>query len=218
MAEAKWTTPAPAIDAIVTGRHADPFGVLGLHQSGKAWIARTFVPGALAVVVHTLAGEAVGVLEQRHADGFFEGEIKLKSRQPLRYHCSNEGGAWTVADAYSFGPVLGPMDDYYIGEGNHLRLSDKLGAHLMHHEGADGVNFAVWAPNAERVSVIGDFNGWDGRIHVMRKRLETGIWEIFVPGVHEGQGYKFELIAKGGGRLPLKSDPFDRARGPFSME
>ena len=89
---------------------------------------------------------------------------------------------WTVADAYLIGPVLGPLDDYYIGEGNHLRLYDKLGAHPMHHEGHDGVHFAVWAPNASRVSVVGDFNGWDGRRHVMRKRLDTGIWEIFVPG------------------------------------
>ena len=77
----------------------------------------------------------------------------------------------------------------------------------MHHDGADGVHFAVWAPNARRVSVIGDFNNWDGRLHVMRLRLNTGIWETFVPGAHIGQGYKFEIIGQDGNRIPLKADP-----------
>ena len=96
------------------------------------------------------------------------------------------GGEWTVEDAYLLGPVLGPLDDYYIGEGNHLRLYDRLGAHPMRHEGHEGVHFAVWAPNASRVSVVGDFNGWDGRRHVMRKRLDIGVWEIFIPGAARG--------------------------------
>ncbi|NMD09375.1 MAG: 1,4-alpha-glucan branching enzyme, partial [Phyllobacteriaceae bacterium] len=208
MAEPKWRLSAQAIEAIVHGRHANPFEALGLHQHSKTWLVRAFVPGALGVDVHLLDGTLVGALEQRHGAGFFEGAVKLKSRQPLRLSCCNEGGAWTVTDAYTFGPVLGPMDDYYIGEGNHLRLYDKLGAHPLHHEGCDGVHFAVWAPNAERVSVIGDFNNWDGRLHVMRKRLDTGIWETFVPDAHEGQGYKFELLDKSGKLLPLKADPF----------
>ena len=80
-------------------------------------------------------------------------------------------------------------------QGNHLNLSSKLGAHLMRHEGVDGVHFAVWAPNAERVSVVGDFNDWDGRRHVMRKRMDVGVWEIFVPEAQAGQCYKFELLA-----------------------
>jgi 1,4-alpha-glucan branching enzyme len=100
------------------------------------------------------------------------------------------------------------MDDYYMGEGNHLRLHEKLGAHRMNHEGVEGVHFAVWAPNAARVSVVGDFNGWDGRRHVMRLRGETGVWEIFVPDAHQGQVYKFELLGRDKNRLPLKSDPF----------
>ena len=208
MADPKWNVSDAAMEAIVAGQHANPFEILGLHQHGKSWVVRAFVPGALGIDVHTLDGKMAGALAQRHAGGFFEGTIKLTARQPLRFSCSNEGGAWTVIDAYSFGPVLGPMDDYYIGEGNHLRLHDKLGAHPIHHEGADGVHFAVWAPNAERVSVVGDFNGWDGRLHVMRKRLNTGIWETFVPGAHEHQGYKFELLGQGGARLPLKADPF----------
>ena len=116
-----------------------------------------------------------------------------------------------MTDAYSFGPVLGPMDDYYIREGSHLRLFDKMGAHPLHHEGADGVHFAVWAPNARRVSVVGDFNAWDGRRHSMRLRRDTGIWEIFIPDVRPGLAYKYEIIGPDGARLPLKADPFARA-------
>jgi 1,4-alpha-glucan branching enzyme len=104
--------------------------------------------------------------------------------------------------------VLGPMDDYYIGEGTHLRLFDKLGAHPLHHEGRDGTHFAVWAPNARRVSVVGAFNQWDGRRHVMRLRRDTGIWEMFVPGIDAGEAYKFEILGADGTLLPLKADPF----------
>jgi len=109
--------------------------------------------------------------------------------------------------SYSFGPVLGPMDDYYIAEGSHLRLFDKLGSHRISHEGASGMHFAVWAPNAKRVSVVGPFNDWDGRRHSMRLRQDTGIWEIFVPDVGEGQPYKYEIVGAQGVRLPLKADP-----------
>src|SRR5690606_25175030 len=113
-----------------------------------------------------------------------------------------------VTDPYSFGPVLGPMDDYYIAEGSHLRLFDKLGAHLIEHEGARGFNFAVWAPNAKRVSVVGAFNDWDGRRHAMRNRRDTGIWEIFVPEIEPGNAYKYEIVGADGALLPLKADPY----------
>ena len=203
-----WTTGAAAMAALVHGSHGNPFSVLGLHKVGKQWIARAFVPGADKIRVETLSGKSLGAIDKRHDAGFFEGTITADTQQPIRFACSNAGGNWTVTDAYSFGPVLGPMDDYYIGEGNHLRLYDKMGAHTLHHDGADGVHFAVWAPNAKRVSVIGDFNNWDGRLHVMRLRMNTGIWETFVPGAVIGQGYKFEIIASNGNRLPLKADPF----------
>ena len=203
-----WTTGAAAMAAIVHGSHGDPFSVLGLHKTGKLWIARAFVPGADKMTVESLSGQNLGSIDKRHDAGFFEGPVTAEAQQPIRFACSNAGGNWKVTDAYSFGPVLGPMDDYYIGEGNHLRLYDKMGAHPMHHDGADGVHFAVWAPNARRVSIIGDFNNWDGRLHVMRLRMNTGIWETFVPGATIGQGYKFEIIGQGGNRLPLKADPF----------
>lgn len=203
-----WKTGSAAMAAVIYGSHGDPFSVLGLHKVGKQWIARAYVPGAEEIRVESLQGENLGLLVNSHDDGFFEGPISATSQLPLRFACSNATGSWKVTDAYSFGPVLGPMDDYYIGEGNHLRLYDKLGAHAMHHEGADGVHFALWAPNAKRVSVIGDFNNWDGRLHVMRLRLNAGIWEIFVPGASIGQTYKFEIIGQHGNRLPLKADPF----------
>jgi 1,4-alpha-glucan branching enzyme len=208
MAEPKWITNSAEIEAIVDGRHGDPFKVLGLHKFGKQWIARAYVPGAEKLVAATLDGKTVGELECRNQAGFFEGVVAIKDRQTLRYMASNAGGAWPLIDAYVLGPVLGPLDDYYIAEGNHLRLYDRMGAHALNHEGADGVHFAVWAPNAGRVSVVGDFNNWDGRRHVMRKRLDIGVWEIFVPGATVGQGYKFELLGPGGNLMPLKSDPY----------
>ena len=208
MADNKWNTNGPEIQAIVDGRHSDPFKLMGLHKFGKAFVARAYIPGADIVTVQALDGTDLGTLERRHPAGFFEGEVKAKAKQAIRFHCMNAGGRWTTTDAYSLGPVLGPQDDYFIGEGNHLSLYNKLGAHPLHHEGVDGVHFAVWAPNAERVSVIGDFNSWDGRRHVMRKRMDVGVWEIFVPEAHVGQGYKFELLDHNGNLLPKKSDPF----------
>ncbi|HET7412739.1 MAG TPA: 1,4-alpha-glucan branching enzyme, partial [Pararhizobium sp.] len=173
--------PAGQVAALVAGQHADPFAVLGVHDGESGFIARCFIPNAETVTAFTLDGREAGELTRRHEDGFFEAPVEVAERQPLRYHARNSGGDWWLTDAYSFGPVLGPMDDYYIGEGSHRRLFDKLGAHLISHEGATGVHFAVWAPNARRVSVVGDFNDWDGRRHVMRLRRGTGIWEIFVP-------------------------------------
>jgi 1,4-alpha-glucan branching enzyme len=197
-----------AVQAIVDGKHSDPFAVMGLHQIGEGYVVRAFVPDADTLEVFSLKGESVGLLERKHAAGFFEGPISLKTRQPVKYKARNSGGEWEVKDPYSFGPVLGPMDDYYIAEGSHLRLFDKFGAHLIEHEGAHGVSFAVWAPNASRVSVVGDFNFWDGRRHVMRLRRDTGVWEIFAPDVPAGAAYKYEITSANGDILPLKADPF----------
>ena len=208
MAEPTWKIDPAEIEAIVSGRHGDPFKVLGLHKAGRDLIARAFVPGAETLAAETLEGKQLGALERRHEAGFFEGKLKGGKRETVRYHATRGADRWELVDAYVLGPVLGPLDDYFIAEGTHLRLYDKLGAHPMRHEGADGVHFAVWAPNAQRVSVIGDFNNWDGRRHVMRKRLDIGVWEIFVPGASEGQGYKFELLGQDGNLLPLKADPF----------
>ena len=196
------------ITAIVSGTHADPFSVLGLHQTEDGWIVRAFVPYAEKLSVFAQDGSALGALEKVNDAGLFEGPVNLKERSPIRLHASNAGGEWDIWDPYSFGPVLGPMDDYYIGEGSHLRLFDKLGAHAMTFEGVDGTHFAVWAPNARRVSVVGAFNDWDGRRNPMRCRLDTGIWEVFIPGIGPGTVYKYEIVGADGTLLPLKADPY----------
>ena len=203
-----WQADDQDVEAIVAGRHADPFGVLGLHEVAGQSVARTFIPHADRVTAFDSDGNAVGDLRQRHPAGFFEGPIALPARRQIRYRASNTGGEWDVFDPYSFGPVLGPLDDYYIGEGSHLRLFDKLGAHAITFEGVAGTHFAVWAPNARRVSVVGPFNDWDGRRHPMRVRFNTGIWEVFIPGVGAGTLYKFEILGADGTLAPLKADPF----------
>ncbi|MBU0581868.1 MAG: 1,4-alpha-glucan branching protein GlgB [Alphaproteobacteria bacterium] len=197
------------MEAIVAGAHGNPFAVLGVHEApGGGLVARCFVPHAETVSAFTLDGKEAGTLARRHDGGFFEGKLKIRKRKPLRYHARNAGGDWWLTDPYSFGPVLGPMDDYYIAEGSHLRLFDKLGAHQLDHEGATGFNFAVWAPNAKRVSVVGDFNDWDGRRHAMRNRQDTGIWEVFIPDLAPGHAYKYEIVGPAGETVPLKADPY----------
>ena len=119
----------------------------------------------------------------------------------------NAGGGWDLENPYAFGPVLGSLDDHLFVEGTHRELYRQLGAHARTHEGAAGVHFAVWAPNAQRVSVVGDFNDWDGRRLAMRKRIESGLWEIFAPGVTPGTRYKYEILGRDGRLLPLKADP-----------
>jgi 1,4-alpha-glucan branching enzyme len=202
--------PADQAEAIASGTHGNPFSVLGVQEFDNGFLARAFVPGADIIVAQTLDGRSASQLQPGSVPGLFEGCLTISERQPLLYTASNSGGSWEIADPYSYGPVLGPMDDYYIAEGSHLRLFDKMGAHPIRHEGTDGVHFAVWAPNARRVSVVGDFNDWDGRRHVMRLRTDVGVWEIFAPGVKPETAYKYEIIGPDGTRLPLKADPFAR--------
>jgi 1,4-alpha-glucan branching enzyme len=194
-----------AIAAIVAGQHGDPFSVLGPHEVGGRTIVRAYVPGARSVEVVGRDGAPIATLARRHDGGFFEGLLPQRTRYLLR--AANDGGSWTIDDPYAYGPVLGPMDDWLLGEGTHVRLYDRLGAHVIVHEGVSGVHFAVWAPNASRVSVVGDFNAWDGRMHTMRRRVDTGVWEIFVPGIGEGAIYKYEVLGPNRELLPLKADP-----------
>jgi 1,4-alpha-glucan branching enzyme len=191
--------------AIAEGRHGDPFSVLGLHKRG-AWVVTAFVPGADALwVLPGKAGKPVEASLAHGIPGLFVAQLPKKSGYRLR--ATGHGTTWDFDDPFAFGPVLGEMDEYLFSEGTHKRLWKVLGAHLMTHEGAAGVHFAVWAPNADRVSVVGDFNIWDGRRHPMRRRGATGVWEIFVPGLGEGVTYKYELRGPGGHLLPLKADP-----------
>jgi 1,4-alpha-glucan branching enzyme len=195
-----------AFAAIVAGDHDDPFSFLGMHRSEGGPVVRAFLPGASNVEVVSSDGIAIGNLEIIHPDGLFAGPVRLSV--PYRLRVAWEGGGEAeVEDPYRFPGVLGDQDLYLFGEGNHLGLYEKLGAHPMELEGVAGTSFAVWAPNARRVSVIGDFNSWDGRRHVMRKH-PGGVWEIFIPGVGEGEVYKYEILGPNGELLPLKADPF----------
>jgi len=199
--------PRAALDALLEGRHADPFSLLGPHAGPDGTFARVVLPGAVRAVAHDLSGNSLGELQRTDDRGLFEGIVPGPPR-PLKYRAEASGTAWWITDPYSFGPVLGPVDDFLMAEGTHARLYDKMGAHLIEHEGAHGVHFAVWAPNARRVSVVGDFNDWDGRRHQMRRRADVGVWEIFIPDIADHRPYKFEIIGAEGNLLPLKSDPF----------
>ncbi len=201
---------ATDIAAILKGRHGNPFAVLGLHETASGFEARCFIPGAERVEAELIDGTPIGPLERIDEAGFFQGPVHLLHRRPIRYRAFRGDQSWEVPDPYSFGPILGPMDDYFLREGSHVRLHEKMGAHLRQHEGVDGCHFAVWAPNAGRVSVVGAFNRWDGRVHVMRARRDSGIWEIFIPGIGPNEAYKFEIVSPNGVALPLKADPFAR--------
>jgi 1,4-alpha-glucan branching enzyme len=192
-----------AAHAIVEGRHGDPFSVLGLHKRAGSWVVTVFAPGAERVWV--LTGKDKAHPAESWGQGLFLCALPRKSAYRLR--AEGGGGTWEWDDPFRFGPVLGEMDEYLLGEGTHRRLWQVLGAHVLVHEAVQGVHFAVWAPNAERVSVVGDFNFWDGRRHPMRRRGATGVWEIFVPGLGEGAAYKYEIRGPGGALLPLKADP-----------
>lgn len=198
---------ASAIEALLDGTHADPFSLLGIHQGPAGAFARAVLPGAQIVVAWSLGGTKLGELECVDARGLFEGKVSGQ-RQPVRYACTAGAHEWLVTDPYSFGPVLGPTDDFLIAQGTHLRLFDKLGAHLLEHEGASGVHFAVWAPNASLVSVVGDFNDWDHRRHPMRRRADIGVWEVFIPEIGEHRTYKYRIVGADGTVQPLKADPF----------
>ncbi|TGD45195.1 1,4-alpha-glucan branching protein GlgB [Pseudotabrizicola sediminis] len=190
--------------AIVEGRHGDPFSVLGPHKRDGKWRVTAFVPGADQLWVLTgTSGQATAATHW--GQGLFVATLPRKAAYRLR--ATGHGTTWEFEDPFRFGPVLGELDEYLLGEGTHKRLWQVLGAHVITHEGVQGTHFAVWAPNAERVSVVGDFNIWDGRRHPMRRRGATGVWETFVPDLGEGATYKYELRGPGGQLLPLKADP-----------
>ncbi len=200
---------AAQIERLVQGQDDDPFATLGVHPDGKGFVACVLLPDAVSVTAYGLDEQPVGTLASIDPAGLFRGEVAIEARQPLRYRALYaDGGAYGLTDPYSFGPVLGPQDDHFFAEGSHRRLFDKMGAHPMVHEGVAGTHFAVWAPNARRVSVVGDFNRWDGRRAMMRHRADAGVWEIFLPDVGPGDPYKFEIMAADGHILPLKADPF----------
>jgi 1,4-alpha-glucan branching enzyme len=197
------------VELLVEGRLADPHHLLGAHPHDGGVVVRAWRPEAQAVVARPENAAPVE-LELRHPAGLFEGFVP-DADAPLRYELDvsyPDGNTFTLRDPYAFAPTLGELDLHLAGEGRHERIYERLGAHLGEVDGVSGTAFAVWAPSASAVSVVGDFNGWDGRLNPMRSLGSTGIWELFVPEVEEGAYYKYELKGPGGELLPLKADPY----------
>lgn len=190
--------------AILEGRHSDPFHYLGPHIENDKSVVRAFLPNASQVEAVEEGGETA-VLEKIHDAGLFVGPAPGRSKR-YKLRATFGDNVVELYDPYDFPPILTDFDLYLLGEGTHQRLFDKLGAHMMSLEGVRGVAFVVFAPNAKRVSVVGDFNFWDSRRHAMRVR-GTGYWEIFIPGVAAGDRYKFDMVGPQGQHLPLKADP-----------
>jgi len=195
------------IELVAARRHWDPHHVLGAHPVEDGVVVRAFRPDAQEVLARLQRGDSVA-LEHRHG-GVFEAHVP-GATLPLRYELEvsyPDGNVFTLRDPYTFAPTLGELDLHLAAQGRHEEIYARLGAHVREIDGAAGTAFAVWAPSARAVSVVGEFNSWDGRLHAMRVLGESGIWEIFVPGVPEGAAYKFEILTATG-ELRVKADPF----------
>ena len=208
----KWTVKPHEVEAIAKSDHQDPFSVLGMHDieynGERAIVVRAHFTDAREAFVYVMAENKLHPMARIPNTGFFEA-VFPERQEFFRYQLelvSEDGERRRFHDVYSFLPILSEDDLYLYGEGRHYRIYDKLGCHLMTIDGVAGALFAVWAPNAKRVSVVGDFNNWDGRKHLMRLRGSSGIWELFIPGMKEGELYKFEIKTRLD-HLYLKTDP-----------
>jgi 1,4-alpha-glucan branching enzyme len=222
------------LHALSGGRLGDPFALLGPHRlGGDLYQIRVYQPGALGIDILAREGDAgdasaasaagtgevlttLQAFGGAAADGLFVGQARLSQREAylLRVRWPDGQGGETVQiseDAYAFGLLLGELDIHLLREGRHRELGRCLGAQAIVVDGVPGVRFAVWAPNAQRVSTVGDFNLWDGRRHPMRLRAEAGVWELFIPRLPVGSRYKYEIIGRDGTLLPQKADPVARA-------
>jgi 1,4-alpha-glucan branching enzyme len=202
---AKRALPAD-IQRLIVGMHHDPFEVLGCHQSGKHWVINALLPAAAEAQV--LIADQSWPMERLPDTDFFTYRAVQPEAPHYQLRWRQAAGEWRqLHDPYCFGPTVGDLDLHLFGQGKHHHVYRILGAHCCEHEGVSGVRFATWAPNAKRVSVVGDFNQWHGLCHGMRSRGPSGIWEIFIPGLGAQEKYKFELCDAHGG-LHLKSDPY----------
>ena len=196
---------AEVVEAILSGGLDDPSAVLGPHEIDGRRYVTVFHPGAVSMAA-VACDQAYLLGPLPGAPGVFHGPVP-----GLGPYCLKATGeddvVWSMEDPYRFAPVLGEIDEYLIGEGTHHALWRVLGAHVRTHQGVMGTHFAVWAPNARRVAVVGDFNGWDVRQHGLRRRGVAGLWQIFLPGVGEGATYKYAITGPDGVALPLKADP-----------
>jgi 1,4-alpha-glucan branching enzyme len=208
-------SPDPIV-ALQAGANADPFALLGPHaghlDGAPALVVRWFNPDAERVELITPLADGPVAMTRSEGSDLFEGAVRGWTGDPLSvaYHLRvswKDGRTSEIDDPYRFGRILSDFDLHLLSEGTQLRAYEKLGAHPMQCGPAAGVHFAVWAPNADRVSVVGDFNRWDGRVHPMRLLLPHGVWEIFIPGIGPGEKYKFELRSKAG-QVFTKADPY----------
>ena len=208
------------VEALIHGLHADPFAVLGPHEVAGGLAIRAFRPRVRGIQLVVVGGPEGGSkdpplpvqMEQTHGDGLYEVVIPGARREGVDYRLRvswSEGSVSDLDDPYRYGPVLSDFDLHLLNEGTHNRLYDSLGARAITHGVRPGVHVAVWAPNAKRVSVVGDFNEWDGRVHPMRSRRPAGYWEIFIPDLGHGDRYKFEVVGADG-HVALKADPCGR--------
>jgi 1,4-alpha-glucan branching enzyme len=203
--------------ALLAARNSDPFAILGPHPidspQGRRWVVRAFQPRAMDASLLQVNHSALSMRRLPNT-GFFEAEIPGTSEfapAPSSYRIrfrTEHGEEFEHYDPYAFPYLLTEFDIYLMGEGRHYDTYEKLGAHFKTLEGVNGVHFAVWAPSARRVSVVGDFNRWDGRVNPMRARGSSGIWELFIPELPEGAIYKYEIVGPQGSVLPLKADPY----------
>jgi 1,4-alpha-glucan branching enzyme len=200
--------------AVLAARHPQPHAFLGMHPNAKSGYleARTFQPGAIAVsIVAKDSGKVVSKLTQQDDSGIFINTLRRK--RPFNYllKVAYSDSEQLLEDPFSFDSLLSDLDIHLLSEGKHDNAYDKMGAHITKHDDVKGASFAVWAPNASSVSVVGDFNEWDGRRHPMANRNQSGIWDIFIPALHAGQHYKFEIKDAQQNVLPLKADPYGSA-------
>ncbi len=200
----------PAIvDALAHGRMTDPFAVLGPHTDQGRCLVRAFIPGALGVEVRAQDGRSLGVLALGDPAGLFAGYVD--GNEPYRLYIQWPSAVQETEDPYAFGLLLSDLDLHLFSEGRHFELGFCFGSQAMTIETVRGVRFAVWAPNARSVSVVGDFNSWDPRRHPMRLRHGGGVWELFVPRLGPGARYKYAIVTSDGDALPFKADPLARA-------
>ena len=196
------------VDALVQGIHNNPHHILGMHECIDDLYINVYLPGAKVVNAIEVSTRKKYTLVSERVPGFFS--VVIKDKKPFEYKLNvrfDNGDEVTYFDPYVFEPVIDPIDISLFNEGKHYSIYEKMGAHPMTVDGVEGVLFAVWAPNADRVSVVGNFNNWDGRRHPMRKLDYSGIYELFIPGKLLGEIYKYEIKAKSG-QVFMKSDPY----------